>query len=252
MLTLDVLANTGRLRHRHAVEKVVPALVLLIITIARPAIPAAPLVLAATTFAAVAVGRIPLRRWLRALALPAGFIASGTIGIMLVSGDGPGPIPLTITEASAIEAGRVLLRSLAGTSAVVLIGVTTPMVDIIVLLRSLRVPAAVTDLMTSMYRLMFDLIATGRQLRTSQTARLGHVGLRRSVRSAGLGTTAVFIRSMHRAKRLQIGLDARGYDGELRVLSNERPLGMARLAIAVTVAIAILAVSLIWARSSVG
>lgn len=244
MLSFDVLANTGPLRQRPAVEKVAPALILLLATILLPVVPTAPLVLAATTAVAVGPAGLSLGRWLRALALPAGFIVAGVVGIALEWGDGPGPLPLTASSASSAEASRVLLRSLAGTSAVILIGVTTPMVDVIALLRRLRVPAAVTDLMASMYRLLFDLLETGRRLRQSQAARLGHVGLRRSVRSSGLAASAVFVRSVHRARRIQIGLDARGYTGELRVLSPKRPVDPVRLGVAVVGALAVPVASL--------
>ncbi len=244
MLSFDVLANTGPLRHRPAVEKVVPSLILMVTALALPPVPTALLVLATTTTVAIGLAGLSLDRWLRAVALPAGFIVAGVIGIALDWGDGPGPLPLTVSSASANEAGLVFLRSLAGTSAVILLGVTTPMVDLIALLRRLRVPAAVTDLMASMYRLVFDLLDTGRRLRQSQAARLGHDGLHRSVRSSGLVASAVFIRSVHRARRLQIGLDARGYDGELRVLSPARPVDPVRLGIGIGAALAVPIVSL--------
>lgn len=245
MLTLDILANSSRLRHWNAVEKVLPAVALLLIVLIRPVLPVAPLVLATTTLAAVGLGQISLVRWVRALLLPASFIVAGAIGIVLVSGDGPGPIPLTVTSGSLIAGAEVVMRSLAGTSAVVLIGVTTPMVDLIALLRAMRVPSAVTDLMAAMYRLMFDLIETGRQIRVSQTARLGHDGFVRSLRSSAASASAVFIRSVHRARRMQIGLDARAYNGELRVLSPVRPIDGRRLLAGVAVAGTILAGSFV-------
>ncbi|MEM9655704.1 MAG: cobalt ECF transporter T component CbiQ [Actinomycetota bacterium] len=251
MLTLDVLANTGPLRNRPAVEKVIPAVALVLVTIVRPVLPTAPVVLALTTAAAVFLGGIPVSRWLRALSLPAGFIVAGTLGIVLVGGDGPGPIPLTTTQASRTEAATVLVRSIAGTSAVVLIGVTTPMVQLIALLRTVRIPAAVTDLMGSMYRLTFDLINTGRQLRISQASRLGHVGFRQSVQSSGMIAAAVFVRSVHRARRLQIGLDARAYDGELRVLSPAQPADPRRLAGGITAVVCVLVLSYLWPATTI-
>lgn len=248
MLTIDVTANTNRWRGRHPLEKVVPALVLLGVVVTRPVVPASPLVLLVATAAATVGAQIPFQRWLRALTLPATFIVTGVIGVALVAGDGPGPIPITVTSDSGRAASLVLLRSVAGVSTVVFVGMTTPMVDLIFLLRRARVPAVVTDLMTTIYRLLFDLIRTGRQLHTSQAARLGHNGFRRSTSSLALVTTAVFVQSIHRARRLQIGLDARAYDGELRVLSEDKTLQITPLVIGLGVAAGVLAVSFVGVR----
>ncbi|MEM9520619.1 MAG: cobalt ECF transporter T component CbiQ [Actinomycetota bacterium] len=237
MLSLDLLAHTGPLRSRAAIEKIGPGLGLVAVALAFDPVPTALIIITITTGLALFVAQISVARWLRALSLPAGFIVTGALGVMLVGGDGPGPLPLTIEKASFEEGLDVLLRSVAGTSAVILIGATTPMVDIIALLRRLRVPAVVTDQMASIYRLVFDLIDTGRRIRLSQVARLGHDGFRRSVRSSGTLAGAVFVHGIHRAKRLQVGLDARGYDGELRVMRVTKPVDAAWLAVGLLVVV---------------
>lgn len=243
MLTIDVLANTSKWRHKHPAEKVIPALALLVVVITRPVFPTALAALTMASAGAIFGAGVPWRRWVGTLTWPAGFVASSALSIALVGGDGPGPLPLTMTESSATLAGETLLRSLAGISVVLFIGCSTPMVDLIRLLRKARVPLAVTELMTSMYRLMFDLIDLGRTLRGSQAARLGTVGFRRSLRSVSLVVSAVFVRSMHRAKRLHVGLESRGYDGSLAVLSNGNELQPVNLVAGLGLVVAIVALS---------
>ena len=245
MLTVDVTANTNRWRPLHPAEKVVPGLALLAIALWRPVLPAAALVLLTTTLATVWGAKVPVRRWLRGLSWPAAFVLSGAVGVALVWGDGPGPLPLTATGVSLRAAATVVARSIAGISAILFIGMTTPMVDLLALFRAARVPAVVTDLMSMMYRLMFELMETGRRLRIAQASRLGHDGLIRSIRSTSLATSAVFVQSVQRSRRLQIGLDARGYHGELRVLSRREPLSRQRLVAGLAIAGLVHACSLV-------
>lgn len=248
MLTIDVVANTSRWRAWHPAEKVLPGLALLVVNLVMAPWPTAVITLALTTAAAtLGAGQSP-RRWLRALSWPVGFVLTGAIGIALVGGDGPGPVPVTMT-ASSIQAGAsTLARSVAGVSIMILIGSTTPMIDLIALLRAARVPTVMTDLMASMYRLIFDLLGLARRLRMTQADRLGHDGFWRSLRSTALLTTAVLRRSIHRARRLQIGLDARAYEGELPVLSATGPVFLPRLAagLALVVAVALASAAPIW------
>jgi cobalt/nickel transport system permease protein len=51
----------------------------------------------------------------------------------------------------------------------------------------------------------------------------------RSVRSLGLLASNLFQRALEQARRLEIGLMARGYTGELRVLAPKRVLSWPRL-----------------------
>jgi hypothetical protein len=54
--------------------------------------------------------------------------------------------------------------------------------------------------------------------------------LRRGIRSLGLLAATLLGRSLARARRLEIGLAARGFEGELKVLTPPRALSTTRLA----------------------
>ncbi|MEL7210623.1 MAG: CbiQ family ECF transporter T component, partial [Actinomycetota bacterium] len=123
------MANTSRWRAWHPAEKVGPGFLLLLANLALPPWPMAAVTVGVTTVAATVGAGQSLARWLRTLAWPAGFVLAGVVGIGLVGGDGPGPIPLTVPDASLRAALATLARSVAGVSVVVLIGSTTPLVD---------------------------------------------------------------------------------------------------------------------------
>ena len=131
----------------------------------------------------------------------------------------PGPVTVTatpdwsigITADSARRALEVSGHAIAGTSAVLLLAVTTPMIDILSGLRRLRVPQACIDVAAVMYRFLFVLLSSVRTIRQSQTARLGYSSPRKSLHSAGLLTAAVLIKSWDRASRLEAGLAGREF-----------------------------------------
>jgi cobalt/nickel transport system permease protein len=119
---------------------------------------------------------------------------------------------------------------LAATSCLAFLILTTPLVDWVPLLRRVGVPAGVVELILLIYRLIFvffERALTGHQ---AQTARLGYTRMGRSVRSLGLLAGNLFQRALEQARWLEIGLAARGYDGQLRVLASKPAWSRMRLA----------------------
>ncbi len=93
-----------------------------------------------------------------------------------MDGDGLGWAP----DAGA-RAGSLVGHALAGSAAVLLLAATTPMSDLLPALRRLRVPAAVVEVASVTYRLLFVLLESLRTIREAQTARMGYSSLRRSL-----------------------------------------------------------------------
>ncbi|SDB80567.1 cobalt/nickel transport system permease protein [Raineyella antarctica] len=202
----------------------------LVLDLLVPAWPGTLLVAAGLTIAAIASARVDWRLWLAALALPLTFVLTGVLSIALQVGPpAPGSTPwwswgpLAVTAESVARAGTVLGRSLAGTCAVVLLAVSTPMVDLVDAGRRLGVPAPAMDIAALMYRLLFVLWESAVTIRSAQAARLGYVGLRRSVRSFGSLAAGVLVSAWDRSRRLEQGLSGRGYTDDLRTLRHVRP-----------------------------
>jgi len=235
MPTIDHHAWTNRWRNRHPAEKLWPALTLLVLTLALPPLQIGPLVLAATTLATVYGAGIPLQTVLRVLAAPAAFLLAGIpfLAISLSFAEG---FSLHFSANGLRLALETSLRALAAMSCLALLTLTTPLADLVPLLRRAGVPAAIVELILLIYRLIFvfaERALTGRQ---AQAARLGYSRLDRGLRSTGLLAGSLFQRALARAQRLEIGLAARGYTGELRVLSPERALSWRRLVLGMTIA----------------
>ena len=233
MQAIDHHAWTNHWRDRHPLEKLLPALSLLVLTLALPPLKIGPLALAGATLATVCGAGIPLKTALSVLAAPAAFLLAGVpfLAISLRFNDG---FSLHFSPEGLQLALETSVRALAAVSCLSFLTLTTPLADWTPLLRRVGIPAGIVELILLVYRLIFvfaERALTGRQ---AQTARLGYSRLDRSVRSLGLLTGSLFQRSLEQARRLEIGLAARGYSGDLRVLQPERVLSWPWLVWAMT------------------
>ncbi len=232
MPTIDHYAWTNRWRDRHPVEKLLPAVILLLLTLILPPLSIGPLVLAGTTLATVYGAQVPWRTWLKVLAAPTAFLLAG-VPFLAVSIDFTHSFSLHFSPDGWQLALETTVRALAAMSCLALLTLTTPLVDWVPLLRRVGIPAGIVELILLIYRLIFVFAERALTARQAQTARLGYTRLDRSLRSLGGLVGNLFQHSLQQARRLEIGLAARGYHGELRVLTPDRPLSWPRLMIAI-------------------
>ena len=215
-LVVDRAAWSSRWRERSVGDKSLLCLGLLAVAVAVPGWTVPVLVLVSCSVLALGPARVRPWLWFGVLAAPAVFLLTAAASIAVVLGGEAGLV--SVTGESLARAGTVLARGAAGTSAVLLLACTTPMVDLIAGLQKLRVPEPLLDVAALTYRLIFVLADVAVTIRAAQAQRLGHDGFRRSLRSTGLLASALLVRSWDRARRLSDGLAGRGFEGALRTL----------------------------------
>lgn len=222
MRTVERLACGSRWRTRHPADKLILGGGLLLLALALPPWPGGALVLASAVTAALVGARLAPADYARVIAVPAAFMLSGAAALV-VSLDFSGTAPVIHLGRDGLErAGLTSIRALAATSALLLIVLTTPVVELLALSARLRLPAGVVELALMMYRFATMMLETAARGRTAQASRLGYAGLGRSIRSAGTLAGSLLPRVLDRAARMQLGLAARGYSGTLRVLAPAR------------------------------
>jgi cobalt/nickel transport system permease protein len=193
-----------------------------------PPLTTGPLVLAGTVLATVGGAGVPWKTLLSVLAAPAAFLLAG-IPFLAVSVDFADGFDLHLSSDGLWLALTTTIRALAAMSCLAFLILTTPLTDWIAPLRRVGVPSGVVELILLIYRLIFVFVERALTGRQAQTARLGYSRVDRSVRSLGLLAGNLFQRALEQARRLEIGLMARGYTGELRVLAPKRGLSWPRL-----------------------
>ncbi len=170
--------------------------------------------------------RVPASVFGRALLAEAPFLLLSLVGVAVSVSLSPplmpavriGPLWLGSNAESVALATRLFTRALGCAAALNFLILTTPLLDLIELLRRLRVPETLIDLMSLTYRAIFVLLESLQRMATAQDARLGYAGPWRALRSAGLLGSQLFLDAYRRSQRLQMALESRGLAGPLRVL----------------------------------
>jgi cobalt/nickel transport system permease protein len=239
-LAIDDAAWASAWRLRSPGDKLLVSLGLVLSALLLPVWPGSLLVGLTAVGLALGPARVPARTFGRAVRAPLAFIGIGALTTVVEVGDGVGWAP-----DAAAQAGSLVGHGVAGSAAVLLLATTTPMSDLLPALQRLRVPAAVVEVASVVYRLLFVLLTSLTTIREAQTARMGYATVRGSYRSSGALAAAVLTRSWERARRLQDGLAGRGLDGGLRVLPETLPASRRFEAATVVGLAALAAVSLV-------
>jgi cobalt/nickel transport system permease protein len=102
---------------------------------------------------------------------------------------------------------------------------TTPLNELVQVLRQLGMPPLLLELMVHIYGFIFTLWKIVDDITVAQRARSGYGTLQQSLASLGLLIGQLLERSLSSYRGLSMGMAARGFQGELRVLasSHHRP-----------------------------
>jgi cobalt/nickel transport system permease protein len=200
--------------------------IILCLALDRPAVGVATLLwmLALTTWWA----GIPLRVFGRVLLTEGLFLCLSVASIALsIGGEAPGTMIvgwkigalwISVAPESLALATLTLTRSLGCAAALNFLILTTPLIDLIELMRRVWLPEGVIDVMALTYRAIFVLLDSLERMTTAQDARLGYATARTAMRSAALLAGQLFLDAYRRNQRMQVALESRGFDGTLRVL----------------------------------
>jgi cobalt/nickel transport system permease protein len=109
-------------------------------------------------------------------------------------------------------------RSLASLAALLFLVLSTPLSDLIALLRRLKVPGVLLELMVLCYRMLFVFSEAMHDTVRAQSARLGYANSRLALRSLGGLAANLTVQVWQRAHDLHIAAQARNNDGPLRFL----------------------------------
>ncbi len=212
----------------------------------------APLAVAASmSIITVRAAKIPLRFYLKILLIPLPFVLFSAFAILLLQG-GDALFSFTIfgislgaSSDSANLALLLLFRTFGGMSSLFFIALTTPMVEILSILKSAGIPAVLIELSMLIYRYIFVLLDQAVTISNAQVTRLGDSSLKNSLKSFSMLSSVLFLRSWEQGERLMIAMDSRCYDGRLEIMDQNisltpKSISITTCYIAAVVAIAFL------------
>jgi cobalt/nickel transport system permease protein len=243
MRRIDSLAYANRIARLHPVYKAGCSISALLACLVVSRIDVSLAVLALMLALSIGWAELPARFVLRLVVGEATFLAIGVLGVAVSVSLEPrpggivaGPLWIgTSPEALGLSA-TLLARALGCAAAMNFLALTTPMVAVVDLLRSMRVSGILIDLMTLMYRFIFVLLDAFDRMVLANEARLGFRDRRTTLATSGRIGAGLFVEAYRRSRCLEDALAARGWDGTIRVLPGAyehprwtRPL-VARLA----------------------
>ena len=223
---------TGKQRwlRRHPAEKAVLALGLLLIVLFAPSWREYAALFLLSAWLLLVSARVPIPSYIAFLSLPLVFLCAGASALFIGIDFSAGMLPrLSLIPEAWRTALPLVARSLASFNCLLLFALTTPLHDAMRLFRRCGIPGEVLEVGLMTYNMFSVLRRSVTDMRHSQEARLGYADLRVSYRSMGMLAGNLLHHTLARAKRMELGLAARGFDGRLTVLADFAPLSRKRL-----------------------
>lgn len=178
------------------------------------------------------VGKIPYRVYVHYMLVPLTFMILSCLAIAVsFAGTPVGEWNLSLhffyiclTRESLWTAVEVFFKAVAGMSALYMLSFSTPVNEFILVLQRAHLPRLLSELMNLIYRYIFILFDVAHQMQTAAKARLGYQSFMQSCRSfASIGGN-LFIIALKKANAYYDALLARGYNGRLEFLTEEKPV----------------------------
>lgn len=232
MLLIDKYAYSNKLHNVHPVEKMTLSLCLLLfVLIVKDSLLSLITFIVMSVFT-VCIARIPLSYYLKLLILPSFFLLSGIITILVSFTDDHTVIPhmiwsahianwqIYISKESLQNAANLVFVVLSSMSCLYFLTLTTPLTTILDVLRKLKVPSLLIDLIALTYRFIFVFLEESVNIYQAQSSRLGYITIRQGMKSLGILISMLFLKVFQRTTQLSIAMNSRGYKDDMFVFDQ--------------------------------
>ncbi|MBF0278868.1 MAG: cobalt ECF transporter T component CbiQ [SAR324 cluster bacterium] len=257
-LQIDFLSHSNRLRHLPSEQKLLFSAVLFCLSTAAPA---AFQILIGIWISVWIVGyaKIPAAVYLKLLAIPMVFLLLSLPALILgfswtsnlesirtdiLWGFSSGNVFIYCSLKGLQQSSFLLIRSLVLSSCAFFLLLTIPFTDIIRSLRKYGCPVLITELLTLMYRFIYVLTDTAGQLLIAQQVRVGYRNWKTGIRSIGIVTSQLLLQTFTNYRMISLGLNSRGYTGEVKVWSLSRSKSQPRYTIEAIVGSLLIAIGI--------
>ncbi len=235
-MLLEQLSYTNRWRRIHPGAKVLFA-VFGVTAASLSNTPSQTLLITMLLTATTVLGaKIPISSYLKVLAAPLLFLlVSGmTLAVDIEIVNIYPWLGISFPDQQQFLAIKVCSRSLGCMAALLFLAFTTPLNDIISLMRKFRCPSILTDLMTLCFRTLFVFTDVIHDVSTAQSSRMGYATTRNAMNSLGILIAALMVQVWQRSMMLHQSALSRANDGPLYFLTPEYPWVRSSMFAAVT------------------
>ncbi|HJH31019.1 MAG TPA: cobalt ECF transporter T component CbiQ [Methanosarcinaceae archaeon] len=184
-------------------------------------------------------GKVPLKFYFQLMLAPMGFAIAGTVVILFFFGSGSEVFSFNVfgyrlvANAQGVDmALHVISRTVSGMSCMFFLSLSTPVVELFSVLKSIRVPDVVIELSMLIYRYIFVFLEVAMSIKYAQTVRLGYKDFKTSLSSVAMLASTLFISSWEQGEKLYVSMSSRCYDGKLAMFEARRPIRLPEAIIA--------------------
>jgi len=230
--SLDALAQKSRLNGINSALKFWTLFALMIISVASTSSAAGVFLMIASLVLAVFVGGLKLSNYIRIITLPIAFLLMGGLALLFeVTSEPIGVLNfnafgfwLCVSENAQSQTALTMSRAFGAVSCLMLLTVSTPMPEIINVLRRARCPELIIDLMYLIYRYIFILLSLHHEMHDAAKSRLGFRDYRTSLRSTGRIYSNLLGRSYQFACKNFDAMESRCYSTGIRFLERKNKI----------------------------
>ena len=225
---IDHIAHTNRLTDYNPFVKVVGSLILVLSALFISNNYYSVFIIILSSILLLAVARVSLKDYLKFLTIPFAFTFITCIFLLFFFPSGKyiwnsGFFVIGITTESLTISVLTFLRVFACFSSLGFMSLTTPINDVIQVLRRFYVPKIFCEIATLMYNAIFIFLDNLGVMRNAQKTRLGYLGSSmEAMKSYGAMFSNLFLLSLEKSETLQRSLESRCYTGELPVYKPDR------------------------------
>lgn len=228
MMIIDKLAYSSDLRYKSPFLKATLAVGALLICVGARSFVVSFITLFIMGCLTVFYSRTSFSHYCKLMAAPLMFLFLGTIAIAVNYTTEPmdlislpvGAHYFAVSWASMMYAIRLIAVSLASVSCLYFLTLTTPMLDLLAVLRRFHCPWIIIELMMLIYRYIFVLLDMATGIMTAQNCRLGNRDARTAINGMGQMLSVLLARALNKSSLLFDAMESRCYDGEIRVLDE--------------------------------
>jgi len=228
--SIDFYAYNSKIRHWNSTFKVGFSVLVLFLCIGLDNPNVSIAVLVAMAYLTIVKGGLSVQEYLIILTLPLIFIFLGTFAIAFDFSKEPmgqynlylGFCYVFTSQGKLKEVGFMILKVFGSISALQMMTLSTPFSELTSVLRRVKVPKLIVELMSMIYRYIFILLEVHTKMKNSVASRLGYCDFKTSCYSFGNIAANILVISLKKANAYYDAMESRGFEGELIFLEEEK------------------------------
>ncbi len=222
MLLIDKYAYLNKLAHVHPLEKMIFSLGLLLLSLILRDEQLSLITFFVMSAFIIFGAKIPLSYYVKLLLLPAFFLFTSLVSILISIAPSTHVLPphicsftfsnwtIFIGQASMTAAQQLFFIVLGSISCLYFLILTTSVQGICYVLRQWRFPVLLVELVELTYRFIFLFLASMQKIYLAQQARLGYYSPIQWLRSLSMLIAALFVEMFQRSRALNNAMQSRG------------------------------------------